>query len=174
MNRGMRLMNYVFVALCTAGLMFPILSFINSDKTSEINSGQMKTLADTTVMITFVPLGMADPASGKFEPGAQADTAIATFVNLWSDAPSGNIVINKSNMTKSDLFSISALDSLLQISNTSREKAKYLTIIKGIDPASGNLKSFLALVDKDLNIIRESPNRTYLQDGIRCPDLCPE
>lgn len=174
MNRGTRLTNYVFVALCTAGLMFPIVSFINSDKTSEIDARQLKTLADTTVTITFVPLGMADPASGKFEPGAQADTAIATFVNLWNNAPSGNIVINKSNMTKSDLFSISALDSLLQISNNLRDKAKYLTIIKGIDPASGNLKSYLALVDKDLKIIRESPNRTYLQEAARCPDICPQ
>lgn len=174
MKKSTRLLSYAFVALGTAGFMFPILSFMKPNVTAEVNSGQMKALADTTVSIIFEPLGLADPAVGKFEPGAQAEAAIDSFANLWASAPSGNIQINKSKMTKSDLFSISSLDSLLQISEPGRNLAKYLTIIKGIDPVSGELKSYLALVGKDMKIIRVATDRTFIQDAGRCPEHCPE
>lgn len=174
MNKSSNLLSYVFVALCTVGLMFPILSFILVDNNSESKNLQMKVLADTTVSITFERIGLTDPPTGKFEPENNARVAIDSFKNLWNNAPSGIIQIARSKITKSDLFSISALDSLLDISNNTRYRAKYLAIIKGIDPISGNLKSYLALVDNDLKIIKQSENTTYIQEGGRCPDLCPE
>lgn len=174
MKKGNNLMSHVFVVLGTIGIMFPVLSFILVDNNPNSGSIKANLLADTTVSITFQPLALADSAVGKFEPEAQATAAIDSFANLWANAPSGNIQINKSKMTKADIFSISALDSLLKISTPGRNLAKYLTIIKGIDPVSGELKSYLALADKDLNIIKQSQNTTYIQDGGRCPDMCPQ
>lgn len=173
MKKNTNFMSYFFIAVCTAGLMISNLSFNHPDEISYNNVSNKSFLSDTTVTIKFKPLSLADPAMGKFEPGQQAEVAIDSFENLWNNAPSGVIQFNITRISKSDLFSISALDSLLKISN-SKVTAKYLTILKGIDPASGNLKSYLALVDSDLKIIRQTVNTTYIQDGGRCPEICPE
>lgn len=174
MKKNTSLLSYFFVVLGTVGLMFPILSFILVEKKADSGSLKANILADTTVLIKFEPLTLTDTAVGKFEPGTLAKAAIDSFANLWANAPAGNIQISKSKISKSDLFSITALDSLLQISNTARNPAKFITIIKGIDTSTGELKSYLALVDRGMQIIRQSPDRTYLQDAVRCPDDCPQ
>jgi hypothetical protein len=174
MRKSTNLLGYIFVVFCTVGLMFPIFSFILAENNVGSKNLKMTALADTTVSITFEPLGLGDPAAGKFEPGADAAVAIDSFESLWNNAPSGIIQIARSKVTRSDLFSISALDSLLSISNDSRLRAMYVTIVKGIDPITGNLKSYLALVDKEMKIIRQTENTTYIQEALRCPDKCPE
>ncbi len=174
MKRSTPFVNYAFVVLCTIAIMFPALSFILEDQGQYSDLSDQKILADTTISLTYNKISVAPFPTGKFEPDSNARPAIDSFAKLWKSAPSGIIQLDTSLVSKSDLFSISSLNSLLSIRNLSGYRASYLAIIKGIDPNSGELRSYLVLVDDKMAIIKKAANETYMNDAGRCPTICAE